>query len=345
MRGKSPAATIVAMPDTGIRSMELWSSAAFVEEARDWVAREAAAHGLSLTGECEQPHLRPWSSAFRFETSGGRVWFKVNGAGTRHEPTLTRALAGLVPGLVPEVLAVDATRGWSLSRDAGPVMRSVAAPDGLWSAWEVLVARYADAQIDLAAHVPDLCATGVREASPATLPAQAAEILKALEALPVAEGGLTRAQADEVARRLPVYAAWCERLGASGIPSSVQHDDLHSANVCWGGSASTARIIDWGDASLGHPLGTMLCTLNSVAHHAGVEIDHPRVQRVRDAYLEPFTGFASRTELVEYVGLARRVGCVTRAMTYIAALQGEPVATHDDLGFPVRGWLLEMLEP
>ena len=33
----------------------------------------------------------------------------------------------LVPGLVPEVLAVDAERGWSLSRDAGPVLREARA--------------------------------------------------------------------------------------------------------------------------------------------------------------------------------------------------------------------------
>ena len=95
---------------------------------------------------------------------------------------------------------------------------------------------------------------------------------------------------------------------------------------------------------VGHPLATMLCTLNSIAFHAGCEIDDPRVVRGCDAYLEPFTTLADRSGLVRYVQLARRTGCVARALSYKAALQGEPAATHAEFDFPVSGWLVEMLE-
>ena len=69
---------------------------------------------------------------------------------------------------------------------------------------------------------------------------------------------------------------------------------------------SSVRIIDWGDASVGHPFGTMLATLNSIAFHAGVlradrRMDDPRVLRIRDAYLEPFTSLGSRKELLRWV--------------------------------------------
>jgi hypothetical protein len=47
---------------------------------------------------------------------------------------------------------------------------------------------------------------------------------------------------------------------------------------------------------------------------------------------------------VELVSLARRTGCVSRALSYRRALQGEPISTHRDADFPVRGWLLELLE-
>ena len=63
----------------------------------------------------------------------------------------------------------------------------------------------------------------------------------------------------------------------------------------------------------------MLATLNSIAFHAGVlradgRMDDPRLLRSRDAYLEPFTTLGSRKELLRWVTLARRSGCVTRAI-------------------------------
>jgi hypothetical protein len=88
----------------------------------------------------------------------------------------------------------------------------------------------------------------------------------------------------------------------------------------------------------------MLVTLNSISYFAGVEVDDPKVQRVLDAYLEPFTTYADRAALEHYVDLARRTGCVSRALSYADALTGEPVATHAEHDFPVRAWFLEMLE-
>ena len=105
------------------------------------------------------------------------------------------------------------------------------------------------------------------------------------------------------------------------------------------------RVIDWGDSCVSHPFGTMLATLNSIAWHAGVERDDPQVQRVRDAYLEPFDTYGRRDELRRWVSLARRTGCVTRALSYVHALQGEPESALEELEWPVRGWMLEILDP
>jgi len=93
----------------------------------------------------------------------------------------------------------------------------------------------------------------------------------------------------------------------------------------------------------------MLVTMNSIAFHAGVlpeegPIEDPRVLRLRDAYLEPFTTYADRAELVRYVDLVRRTGCLTRALSYRSALLGEPVSSHAQLDFPVRGWFLSFMD-
>ena len=330
-------------------SVETWTSPAFGAQARAWVADRLAGLDAELTGEGVQPHARPWSSAIRFETTAGRVWFKVNGTGTRHEATLVRELDRLVPGLVPEVLAVDAARGWSLSRDGGPILRETAPAVELWGAWEQLLPRYAEAQIALSGHRDELLATGIAEVSPATVPGLARQLLDELAAVPEDVGGLTLEQAAALEGALPVVADVCAALGACGVPDSVQHDDLHSANVCWPGSAADARVIDWGDATWGHPLGTMLATLNSIAFHAGVYVEgeplrDPAVLRVRDAYLEPFTSYAGRTTLVRAVDLARRTGCVAKALSYRAAMAGLPVEALAEHDFPVRDWLLGLLD-
>ena len=313
-------------------------------EVRTWVVRRCREAGLAAPTAGEVVHERPWSSAAVFDTDGGRVWFKANGPGTVHELGLVRLLHQVVPDLVPQVLATDPARGWSLTQDGGPTLRSALPPGEQWPVWEQLLGRYAAAQLTLAGHREDLLALGVPERSPATLPGQAVALVRELAATEAACGGLDDEARARLEARLPAYRQWCAELADGELPVTLQHDDLHAGNVCWGGSASTSRVIDWGDASVGHPFGTMLATLNSLAHHAGVTLADPRLVRARDAYLEPFSAHADRATLVRHVDLARRAGRVTRALAWRAALDGAPGQAHAEFDFPVRGWLEEILE-
>jgi hypothetical protein len=331
----------------------LWTSSAFVEEVRAWVEAQLRPRGSRLTDEWEQPHTRVWSSTIRFETTDGRVWFKINASGTAQEPALLALLGELRPGLAPDVVAYDEARAWSLIRDGGPMLRSRADPDALWDYWERLLPRYAEAQLALAEHRHRLLTTGVPDRSPTQLPVEYCRLVAELAAQPTEDGGLTDDEASALEQLLPVYDHRCAELAASPVADTLQHDDLHSNNVCWPGDLddlSSVRIIDWGDASVGHPFGTMLATLNSIAFHARVlnddaRIDDPRVLRVRDAYLEPFGGLGSRQELLRWVALARSTGCLTRALAWESALRDAPAAVVTELEYPVRGWFLELLEP
>jgi len=146
-----------------------------MDDAETWVTSSCADLGLVATSPGWQTHNQPWSSAVVYDVrdAGGkesRIWFKVNGIGTRHEPRLISALGSLVPELVPEVLAIDAERACSLTRDAGPTWRSAIPVADQWPLWEDLLQRYAAAQLGLAAHQTELLATGTPERSPATLP-------------------------------------------------------------------------------------------------------------------------------------------------------------------------------
>ncbi len=313
-----------------------------VDRARDWVSSQVRALGGRLT-DAGSPHGdRAWSHTTAFGTTLGRIWFKANAQGTAHEPRLHRRLARLVPDLLPALLAVDEPRAWSLLTDAGPTLRTVASPDAQLATWERLLPRYAEAQLAVAAHRDDLLSAGVPERSPATLPGQAAALVADLATVPEDRGGLGPDRRAALEARLPAYGRWCADLAGSGLPDTIQHDDLHSANVCVDGDR--VRILDWGDASLGHPFGTMLATLNSVAHYAGLDPGAPLVRRVRDAYLEPFTTYADRRDLAHLVDRARQAGRVTRALAWVAALAAEPPEAHATWDFPVRGWLEEILQ-
>ncbi len=313
-----------------------------VDLARDWVSSQVSALGGELTDAGTAHGDRAWSHTTVFGTTLGRVWFKANAPGTAHEPRLHRLLARLVPDLLPALLAVDEPRAWSLLADAGPTLRTLATPDAQPATWEQLLPRYAEAQLAVAAHRGDLlapacpsaprppCRGRPRRWSPSSPPSRRT----------AAASGPDRRAALEA--RLPAYGRWCADLAASGLPDTIQHDDLHSANVCVDGDG--VRIIDWGDASLGHPFGTMLATLDSLAHHAGLGPRAPLVLRLRDAYLEPFTAYAARRDLVRLVDRARQAGRVTRALAWRAALVAEPPEAHAAWDFPVRGWLEEILQ-
>ena len=85
-------------PDGAHDPVDLWTSSPFIESARTWVAAQLGPGGIRLTGEWEQTHARVWSSTIRFETTEGRVWFKVNGPGTAYEARLVALLDELLSG-------------------------------------------------------------------------------------------------------------------------------------------------------------------------------------------------------------------------------------------------------
>ena len=339
--------------DGALDPVDLWTSTTFIESARTWTAAQLGPGGVRLTGEWEQTHARVWSSTIRFETTEGRVWFKVNGPGTAYEAKLVALLDELRPGLAPQLLAYDEAVAWSMTRDGGPMLRSKAEPDALWGYWERLLPRYGESQLALATDHSRMRACGAPDRGPVQLPLEFGRLLDKLASRPIEQGGLAQQQAAALEGVLPAYEGRCAELAASPIPDSLQHDDLHSNNVGWPGEMadlSSARIIDWGDASIGHPFGTMLATLNSIAFEAGVPVDGPqlhdsRMLRLRDAYLEPFSSLCGVEELRRLVGLARSTGCVTRALAWERALQEAPLSTITKYEFPVRTWLLELLEP
>jgi hypothetical protein len=114
------------------------------------------------------------------------------------------------------------------------------------------------------------------------------------------------------------YVAWCEALAAAPGGATIDHNDLHDKNIL-PGPDGTARFYDWGDSVVAHPFASLLVALGVIVHGLGCAVDDPRIERVRDAYLEPFLDLAPHAELVATAELACRVAKVARALVWLRA--------------------------
>ena len=238
------------------------------------------------TGPMHVVHVRVWSTVARVPTTRGTVWFKVCQAVQRFEPYLSQQLSLRWPDRVAEVLAIDQERAWLLLGDAGESVRErrIRSP----AVWLQVLAAYAELQRGEAAHTADYLAHDVPDLRIAALPARFTELAQRPE-LPLNRTELRQLQAFQ-----PRFAALCSELDAHGIPSSVQHDDLHQSNIYLG--RGQARVLDWGDSCIGHPFMSLVETFRFVED----ERWHPRL---RDAYLEPWgPGHLEAFELAITVG-------------------------------------------
>jgi hypothetical protein len=316
-----------------------WLDPAWHVEATAWIEDQLGKHGRRITGPIEQPRIRPWSTALVVPTSAGTAWFKACGPGNAFEAALLDALARWRTPQIVEPLAVDAERGWILSPDGGPLLRDrLDGAPGIED-WVRILPEWAELQRHLALRADELIALGVPDLRPAILSARFAELTDD----PDAE--LSEPDRGRLRALVPTYAEWCAELTASGIESSLQHDDLHDGNVFVGPDGD--RFFDWGDAGVAHPFGTLLVTFRSIASRGlGAAGEEARtLARLRDVYLEPWTANHAATELRGVATTAMRVAMVGRALSWQRGLRGVPLDDHGEWRGNVGGWLMELFEP
>ena len=285
--------------------MQQWTDSVWLAEATEWIDERA-----HRTGEIEQPHVRPWATALRVPTGDGDLWFKATIPALAHEVTVLDRLAARSAGSVPELVAADEARGWMLMRDGGERLREVIERDRKLEHWLDVLPLYAELQI---AATPDselFVERGVPDRRLATLAEQYEQLLE-------------RVERPEDARLVPWAAALCEQLTSVGISETIQHDDLHDGNVLT--RDDTYVVFDWGDSCVTHPFLTMSVTLEGMIAWGLDDVEGSvDLQPYRDAYLEPFTAFAAKSELEAALDAALRLGWVTRSLTVELALVDGP---------------------
>jgi hypothetical protein len=307
-----------------------------------WIDLELSSQGIRIKGPLEILHMRTWSAFASIPTSDGIVYFKAPSSENAFEAALTQTLTQLRPDCMVRLLAVDIERGWALSADSGDTLRSfIRSVDDL-PRWDHVLPFYAEFQIDLAQHLPDLRLTGAPDRRLEIFPDLYRRLLEDTENLRVDNPpGLSSDEHQKLLDLQPKVEDLCAQLAGYALPETICHEEVHDANVILNGD----RVIftDWADSCIGHPFFTMLVTIRSTAYRAGIKEDAPEMLHLRDIYLEPWSSFGSPTELREAFDIAYRLAMINRSLSYhlsMARLPEEYKIEND----AIPGWLQDFLE-
>jgi len=296
-----------------------WRRRAWRDRAIAWAERRLAERDIRITGRPEQFHIRPWSTVIRFPTERGALFFKATGPVQRHEAAVTHALARWRPDDVSVVLAAEPRRGWLLLEDGGERLRDVLARDRSLRHWHAILPRYAELQVALAPRAGELLRLGIPDRRGGPLATAYDRLLRDGPLLRVGlEEGLTPIQHRKLRELAPHVREWSEEIAAVA-PYSIQHDDLHDAQVFL--KDGRYRVLDWGDSCVSHPFMSMTVVEGSVAHTFKLNRTSREITHLRDLYLEPFTTFATAKQLRAAYPVALRLGWITRALTWASLVQ------------------------
>lgn len=318
-----------------------WSSVGFRNEATAWVRDQLAARGSELRGPLEVHRVRFWSAVLTAPTDAGRVCFKAANPGQAFEAPLLACLSRLAPDDVVAPLAVHAPRGWLLLPDDGPTVRDRG--DVTVGDWEALVVQAAHLQVAVAGRGEELAAAGLPALGPADAQPYVAELVETLRGLPREDPQhVDDGEARTLLRGLDRVAEGFEDLVASGLPSTLQPNDLSVANAVAPRGGGRFRLFDLGDASWSHPFAALQVPLRMATRSwpRPPGRDDPVARRLRDAYLGVW-GLTSGPDADHLVDAADRLASVHRCESWRRLLAH---ADPERLGVPaprLADWLAD----
>jgi hypothetical protein len=206
------------------------------------------------------------------------------------------------------VLGYDNERAWLLLGDAGEPLGFGGGPEP----WLSILPRYAELQRGEPARAVEHRDSGVPDRRIENFPSRYETMLA--RKLPLRAGELERLRAS-AAR----FRGLCHELAARGLPETIQHDDLHGANVY--PRDIPPRFLDWGDSCVSHPFLTMYVTFLHLVEMEGLTRDNAWFARLRDAYLEPWGRPADLQATFE---LAQRLGPFAHAFKELRVFDAIP---------------------
>jgi hypothetical protein len=291
---------------------------AWLAAASAWVHAAVAGAGLGDVRRISSFRERPWGALFSVTTSRERsLFFKAVDEPHAAEVPVTEVVAERAPGLGPDAIALDEGRRFLLLGAHGVALRTAFADDvaAMVEATAGVLPAYAELQQALPDEaVRRLAGLGVPDRSPVHLPAQFDAFVASCPEGPVrARLDAARAAVEDV----------CGELAAApgGTTSTLDHADLHDTNVVVDAeSDGRSRIIDWGDAVVGHPFCSLFVPMRFLVDALPSADRPPAARRLRDAYLEPWGG--PTAEHLRTLELATWIAPIVRMLALAAERDG-----------------------
>lgn len=313
-----------------------WQEPAWQEEAHSWIQTQLDDLGFTLKGEIDQFHIRPWSTVMRLKTDQGVLYFKAGAPIQAFEPGLLQALTRWRPKDSLPVLAANLPMGWALTPDAGSTLRQrIQEGEDARIHYERLLPQYADYQLETAYYAAELIALGCPDRRLQTLPDQYEDIISEKDLLLRENDWLTIEDYHNLIKSKSLIEELSARLAQPGIPTTIEHGDLHTNNIFVSGSGYS--FFDWGDACLSHPFFSMTVSLRSIA--GDLNSQDPSLHWARDAYLEPFTVYGTKAELVAAFNAAQHLGRFQRSLCWYAVLKSINLEYTTDYHYYFHAWL------
>ena len=228
---------------------------------------------------------RAWSTVWKLERPSGRFYLKEAAPGFDVEAPLLAALCSWRPASIVELVAVDTTRGWVLTRDAGRMLHDVMFddPEGGRARLTAMLMAYAGIQADCQQHDAPPFVHMLEDRSPAAMPHSFATVV-ADDAL-LRAGGASSGDFAERNRWLRRVDQLCRELAALGLPVTLEHGDLHTSNIMISVDG-TPRIADWGDACWATPLHALAMCLDDIAGRHKIAHDDPWFAQLTKTYFD-----------------------------------------------------------
>lgn len=257
------------------------------------------ADGRPAVDSPRQHHLWGLSVVLRASSADGDVFFKCSPPVFRREAVLTQALAQRMPGLVPEVIAVDGVRGWLLMRD----LDAPELGDQDEAHWHEGLVAHAHIQQSWLGRADELAELGMPARSLLDLATQVEEMTH--------DRALLQRMSPELRAEwlaaTPALVESCQRLDQIGPGPTLVHGDLHPWNVVRGSEG--VRVFDWTDAAVSHPFVDL-------ATYVFRTEDTSRRRHLIDVYLEAWSADLSAESLQEAATLGVVVGTLYQVQTY-----------------------------
>ena len=316
-----------------------WESVGWYDAACDWIRSQLNALGLAILTPITQQRSWGLSCTMKVGTSAGSVYFKATPQFMAHEGRAMQAVAERCPQLLPPPLAIDSERGWLLMPDYGEEMLYLC-PDIV--RWEEALRIFSSAQVEQAEHIGYWLSLNI----PDRRLGRMVEMIDPLIAscarmLSGGANGLSESEVNDLrSLSMPLKLA-CARLAQFEVPHTFVHGDL-GGNILMREDGYT--FFDWTDVCVSHPFFEMSTISGAYFDESVLKYNPDADQRLRDAYLEPWTKLMPLERLIEAFEASRPLGALHQTMTYMWILTNISAAARPELEGGLLHWIRQLLQ-